>query len=146
MSTKFSSPTTALSHKPQVLGIGVAEGLAHLIAGVLDGKLDLQVLVPVGVDLEFALADPLGIELNDGGDLEFVRDVVFFQSGPDCKEFVPSLRVDPIFTAQVVHGLGLHLHDVFPARVVGKEHAVVFGRPALRAVGPVGADLVQDLP
>ena len=133
-------------HEPQILGIGIAEGLAHLIAGVLDGELDLEVLVPVRIELEFALADPLRVKLNDGGDLELMGDFVLFQSGPDCEEFVPSLRVDPVFTAQVVHGLGLHLHNVLPALVIRQKHTVVFGRPAFRAVGPVGADRVQDLP
>jgi len=38
-------------HETQVFGHGVAEGFAHQLARVLDGELDLAVLVPVGIDL-----------------------------------------------------------------------------------------------
>jgi len=63
------------------------------LAGVLDRELDLEVLVPVGVDLELALANPLGIEMDDADNFELVGDVELFQSGPDCEEFVPSLGI-----------------------------------------------------
>jgi hypothetical protein len=45
----------------QVFGNGIAKGFAYQLAGILNRKLDLAFLVPLGVNLEFALADPLGI-------------------------------------------------------------------------------------
>ena len=52
--------------------------------------------------------------LNNTLDLEIIRDVKFLQSGPDCKEFVASFRVEPDLAFQILHGLGFHLHDVLP--------------------------------
>ena len=72
-----------LDHEAQVLGDGVAVAFPHDLAGILDGELDLQVLVPVGVDFQFALPDPLGVVFVDVLDLEVMLDVEFFQSGPD---------------------------------------------------------------
>ncbi len=68
---------------PQILGNGVAVTFADDLAGILDGKLDFQVLVPVCVDLQFALANPLGVVLIDVLDFEMMVEVEFFQSGPD---------------------------------------------------------------
>lgn len=70
-------------HEPQIVGNGVSVGLAYDLAGILDGELDLQVLVPVGVGLEFALPDPFGVVFVNVLDLEFVFDVEFFQSCQD---------------------------------------------------------------
>ena len=83
MSMKFSSPTTDLDHEAQVLGNRIAEALADDLAGVLDREFDFQVLVPVGVDLEFAFTDPLGVILVNIFDFKVVLEVEFFQSGPD---------------------------------------------------------------
>jgi hypothetical protein len=82
---KFSSPDDLFDHVAKVLGDRVAETLSDQLAGILDRELDLQVLVPVGVDLEFALPDPFGVVLDDAGDFEVVGNVEFFQSGPDCE-------------------------------------------------------------
>jgi hypothetical protein len=48
-------------HEPQIFSIGVAVGLAHLIAGVLSRKFNLPIFVPVGVDPELSLTDPFGV-------------------------------------------------------------------------------------
>jgi hypothetical protein len=53
------------------------------LAGILDGELDLTFLVPIGVDLQAAFADPFCIILVDGSDFEVVLDAEFLQSGPD---------------------------------------------------------------
>jgi hypothetical protein len=65
------------------------------LAGILNRKFNFKILVPIGIDLEFSLSDPLGIILNDASDFKLVLDVEFFQSGPDCKKFVPSLGIEP---------------------------------------------------
>jgi len=70
-------------HKAQVFGNRVAKALANDLAGILDGEFDFQILVPVGVDLEFALPDPLGVVFVNAFDFKVVLEVEFFQSGPD---------------------------------------------------------------
>jgi len=74
-----------LDHVAQVFRYGVAISLAHQLAGILDRKLDLALLVPIGIDLELALFDPLGIQLDDALDFKIVFDLEFFQSDPDCE-------------------------------------------------------------
>ena len=70
-------------HVSQVLGNGFAKSLAHDLTGVLDGKFNLEVLVPVGIDLELSFPDPLGIVFIDVLDDKVMLDVEFFQSCQD---------------------------------------------------------------
>jgi len=79
----------------QILGHRVPKGFANQLTGILNRKFDFQVFVPVGVDLQLPFFDPLGIILDDASDLKLVLDIEFFQSGPDCKKFVPSLGIEP---------------------------------------------------
>ena len=72
-----------LDNEAQIFGNGVAETLAHDLARVLHGKLDFEILVPVGIDLELALADPFGIVFIDVLDDKVVLDIEFFQSCQD---------------------------------------------------------------
>jgi hypothetical protein len=51
----------------------------------LNGKFNLPFPVPFGTDLELALADPLGVVLNDTLDFKIIVDLEFVQSGPDCE-------------------------------------------------------------
>jgi len=53
------------------------------LTGILHGKLDVEVLVPVGVDLQLTFADPLGIIFINVFYLEVVFEVEFFQSCQD---------------------------------------------------------------
>jgi hypothetical protein len=80
-------------HKPKIVGHGIPETLPDQLAGILNRKFHFEILVPVGVDRKFSFTDPFGIILNDARDFKVVRNVEFFQSGPDCKQFMPSLRV-----------------------------------------------------
>jgi len=68
---------------PQIFGDGVSVALAHDLAGILNRKLYFQILVPVGVDIQFALPDPRGVVFIDVFYFEFVRNVEFFQSCQD---------------------------------------------------------------
>ena len=70
-------------HEAQVFGNRVPVALANDLAGILDREFDLQVLVPVGIDLQFAFTNPFCIILIDTFDFKVVCDVEFFQSGPD---------------------------------------------------------------
>jgi hypothetical protein len=72
-----------LHHETEVVCRGVAVTLAYDLAGILDRKLDLQVLVPVGVYLEFSLPDPFGVVSVDARDFQIGGDVELLQSGPD---------------------------------------------------------------
>ena len=70
-------------HVSQVFGNGIAKSLANDLAGVLDGKFNFQVLVPVGVDLEPSFPDPFGIVFIDVLDDKVVLDLELFQSCQD---------------------------------------------------------------
>ncbi len=82
--------------KSQILGHWITETLAHQLAWILNCKLYLQILVPVGIDFKLPLPDPFGIKLDNAFDLEVVLDLEPRQSDPDCEKFVPSLRVEPV--------------------------------------------------
>ena len=70
-------------HESQIIGNGFAKSLAHDLTGILDGKFNLEVLVPVGVDLELSFPDPFGIVFIDVLDDKVMLDVEFFQSCQD---------------------------------------------------------------
>ncbi len=124
-------------HIPQVFSHWVAKGLAHQLAGILYGEFDLAVFIPIGIHFELTLTDPLGIVLNNAPNLEIVVKFEFFQSGPDCKEFVPSLRIEPDLALEVLNCFFLDLHDMFPILIISHEHAVVLSCPAFGAVSPI---------
>jgi hypothetical protein len=67
----------------QIFGYRVTVAFTDDLTGVLDREFDLAILVPVGVDLEFALANPLGIILVNALYFNFMFDVEFFQSCQD---------------------------------------------------------------
>jgi hypothetical protein len=72
-----------LHHETQVFGNRIPVAFANDLAGVLYGKFYFQIFVPVGIDLESAFPDPAGIVLVNALDFKVVRDIEFFQSGPD---------------------------------------------------------------
>jgi hypothetical protein len=72
-----------LDDESQIFGNRIAEALANDLTRVLYGKFDFKILVPIGVDLELALADPLGVIFVNAFDLEVMRDVELFQSCQD---------------------------------------------------------------
>jgi len=115
---KVFFPDNSLDHISHVIGNRVPQGLSDQLTGVLKRELDLTFFVPVRGGFQFAFSDPLGIELNDTFNLKVVGDVEFFQSYQDCKEFVPSLGVEPDFTAQVIHRFCLESNDFFPIFIV----------------------------
>ena len=117
------------NHVAELLGNRITQALAHQLTGILSRKLDLQIPVPFGTDLEAAFADPLCVIINDALDFKIVRNVKFFQSGPDCKHFVSSFGIEPDLGAEVFDRLGLGAHDMFPSIIVSQKHAVVFRTP-----------------
>jgi trehalose-6-phosphate synthase len=74
-----------LDHVAKILGHGITEGLSYQLTRILDGEFDLKILVPIGIHLEFVFSNPLSVKANDAFNFEVVRDIEFFQSGPDCK-------------------------------------------------------------
>jgi hypothetical protein len=70
-------------HISQVFGNGIAKRLAHDLTGVLDGEFNLEVLVPVGIDLQPSFPDPFCIVFINVFDDKVVFDVELFQSCQD---------------------------------------------------------------
>ena len=120
----------------------VAQTLANQLAWVLNCKLYFQIFIPVGIYLQFSFPDPLGIILNNALALKIVLNVEFFQPDPDCKKFVPSLRVEPDLALEIIYCFGLDRHNMFPTLIIRQKHAVVFRSPSLGAVSPVGSHQV----
>jgi hypothetical protein len=131
----FNNITKVVCHR-------VAQTLSNQLAWVLYRKFYFQIFVPVGIDFEFSFPDPLGIILNNALALKIVLDVEFFQPDPDCKKFVPSLRVEPDLALEIIHCFGLDFYNMLPTLVIRQKHAVVFRRPSLGAVSPVGSHQV----
>jgi hypothetical protein len=127
---------------PQVICHGIAQTLTNQLARVLYGKFYSAIFVPVGIDFEFSFPDPLGIILNNALALEIVLDIEFFQPDPDCKKFVPSLRVEPDLALEIIHCFGFDRYNMFPTLIIRQKHAVVFRRPSLGAISPVGSHQV----
>jgi hypothetical protein len=107
-------PHDFLDHIAKIFSYRISKGFSNKLTRILNGKLYLQILVPIGIDFKFSFTNPLSIILNDAFDFKVVRNIEFFQSGPDCKEFVPSLRVEPDFTAQILYGFGLDADNMLP--------------------------------
>jgi hypothetical protein len=70
-------------HVSQIFGNGFPITFAHDLTGILYGKFNFQVLVPVGINLEFSFPDPFGIIFIDVLDDKVMLDVEFFQSCQD---------------------------------------------------------------
>jgi hypothetical protein len=72
-----------LDGKSKIFGNGVPEAFAHDLARILNGKFNLQILVPVGIDLQFSFPNPLRIVFVNVFHLKIVGNVEFFQSCQD---------------------------------------------------------------
>ena len=134
------------NNKPKVLCDRITKAFAYELAGVLNRKLDFQVLVPVGIDLQFSFPYPLGIALNNTFNFKIMRNVEFFQSGPDCKEFMSSLGIEPDLALQIIHGLGLDFDNMFPPVVFSQKQTIVFCGPSLGTISPVSPYQMQYFP
>ncbi len=69
-----------LDHKTQIFGNRIAIALTDNLAWVLNRKLDFEIFVPVGADLQLAFTDPFGIIFIDVFNFKIVLNVEFFQS------------------------------------------------------------------
>ncbi len=94
-------------HKSKVVSDRIPQGFPDYLAGILDSECHFQVFIPVGVDLQLPLSDPLGVKLDNALKLKVVGDIEFFESGPDRVEFVASFRVEPDLAPQILQGLDL---------------------------------------
>jgi hypothetical protein len=72
-----------LHHKPEIFGNGIAKGFPHNLARILNRKRDLQLLVPVRVNLQFSFPDPFGVVFVDIFNFKGMLDVELFQSCQD---------------------------------------------------------------
>jgi hypothetical protein len=139
---KIFLPNNSLNNIPKFLRHRVAQTLANQLAWVLYRKFYFQIFVPIGINFQFSFPDPLGIILDNALALKIVLDVEFFQPDPDCKEFVTSFRVEPDLGLEIIHCFGFDPYNMLPTFVICQKHAVVFRRPSLGAVSPVGSHQV----
>jgi len=72
-----------LDHVSQIFGNRISKSLAHDLTGILDGKFNFEVLVPIGIDLELSFPDPFSVVLIDVLNDKVMLDVEFFQSCQD---------------------------------------------------------------
>ena len=70
-------------HKSEIFCNGISEGFPYDLTRILNRELDFQILVPVRVDLQLSLPDPLGIVFINVFDFKGMLDVEFFQSCQD---------------------------------------------------------------
>ena len=126
----------------QVFGHRIPKGLSNQLAGILHREFDFQILVPVGIDLQFAFTNPLGIKLDDTLYFKVVLDLEFFQSDPDCKKLVTSLGIEPDLALEIIYGFGLDPYNFLPVFIVRQKQAVIFRRPSFCTVCPVGSHQV----
>jgi hypothetical protein len=132
----------SLNNIPKFLCHRVAQTLSNQLAWVLYRKFYFQIFVPIGINFQFSFPDPLGIILDNALALKIVLDVEFFQPDPDCKKFVTSFRVEPDLGLEIIHCFGFDPYNMLPTFVICQKHAVVFRRPSLGAVSPVGSHQV----
>ncbi len=74
-----------LDHVPKIIGNGISQCFSYQLTWILDGELDLSVLVPVTAGFEFSFPDPLCVELDDAQNFKFMLNFKFFQSCQDCE-------------------------------------------------------------
>ena len=67
----------------QIIGYRVTKALSHDLTRVLNREFDFQVLIPIGVYLQFSFTDPFCVILVNARNLQIRLDVEFFQSSPD---------------------------------------------------------------
>jgi hypothetical protein len=125
---------------PHVFGHCIPETFSNQLARVLNREFDFQILVPLGIHFQLSFSDPLGIILNDTLAFKLMIDIEPLQSDPDCKELMPSLGIEPDLALEIIHGLGLDAHDVFPVFQIRTEQAIVFRSPSFGCISPVGTD------
>jgi hypothetical protein len=80
---KIFFPDDRFDHISQIFGNRIPEGLSNNLTGILYGEFNLEILVPVGIDLQPSFPDPLCIVFIDIFDDKVVLDVELFQSCQD---------------------------------------------------------------
>jgi hypothetical protein len=70
-------------NKSEVFGNGIAIAFPDNLTRILNRELNLQVLVPVGIDRQFSLANPFGVVFINIFYFKVVFKVVLFQSCQD---------------------------------------------------------------
>ena len=63
----------------------IPKGFPDQLTGILQGKFNAQLFVPVTADWKFSFPDPLGVILPDVGDFKTVFYIKFLQSRPECE-------------------------------------------------------------
>lgn len=80
---KVFFPHNGFHHETQIFRDGIPVAFAYDLTGILNREFDLEVLVPIGIDLQFVLPDPFGVVFIDVLDLKIMGYLEFFQSCQD---------------------------------------------------------------
>lgn len=72
-----------LHDKTKVFRNRIAIALANDLAGILNRKFYFQILIPVGIDIQFSFTNPFGVVFIDVFNFKLMRDIEFFQSCQD---------------------------------------------------------------
>ena len=72
-----------LDYKAEIIGNGIPVRFSDDLTGILYGEFNFEILVPVGIDLQFPFPDPFCIVFVNIFNLEIVFDVESFQSCQD---------------------------------------------------------------
>jgi hypothetical protein len=102
MSMKVLLAHHGFDHEAQVFSNGIPVAFAHDLAGILDREFDFQVLVPVGVDLEFALTYPCGIILVNVLTSKLCSRLNFFSPARTEKVTCPHSVLRNVFTPNLL--------------------------------------------
>jgi hypothetical protein len=70
-------------NESQILSDGIAVAFTDNLTRILNRKLDLEIFVPIGVDLQFSFPYPFCIVFIDIFDDKIVLNIKFFQSCQD---------------------------------------------------------------
>ena len=70
-------------YEPEIFCNGISECFPYDLAWILNRELDLEILIPVRVDLQLSFPDPFGVVLINVFDFKGMLDVEFFQSCQD---------------------------------------------------------------
>jgi len=139
-------PHKGFYYESKVFRYRIPIGFPNDLARVLNREFDFKVLVPIGIDLEFSLADPLSVIFIDAFNDKIVLNLKFFQSCQDREGDVPSLGVEKDLAPQSIRLVCSRPGDVFPGLIVGQEHTIVLTPPSLGTISPIRSHGMEDFP
>lgn len=105
--------------KSEIVRNFIPKAFTYNLAGILDSELDFQIFIPVRIWFQLAFPNPLGIIFVNVFCFEVVSYVEFFQSGPDCKCYVASFRIEIRLALEFIGHVGLRGYKLLPILIIG---------------------------